>query len=253
MSSNSSINILGGMPDWNLIIHFMNENEKHGKENQVNESHYSYTSIKTLQAVQRFERAITDTFLKYKTPGIHSLVRNTLIKEGLSSETLLILFWHGSSNNSLLEYLNEHVYFPAFYSGRVAMAGKEPEACLRDSRIEDVKAWSDSTLIKVATKYLTLLKKFGLMEGKIRKEILHPHLTDRMFVLFVYWLSQIEDNSNLLKSKWLKYSFMEEEFFIERLLKKKFVRFFNLTYTGDKLLVEPLFEITRIFDEPISV
>lgn len=248
MSSNSSINILGGMPDWELIIHFMKEVDNQDR-NEVAESHYAYTSIKTTQAVSRFKRAIVDTFLKYRSPSIKLLIQKSLYKDGLSSDNLLLLFWHSSSNNVVLEYLNENVFFPAFYSGRVSMKGNEPMVCLKDSGLEEIKNWSDYTLEKVSTKYLTLLKKFGLMEGRITKQLIHPHLSDRMFILFVFWLTQIESQPNLLQSKWLKYSFMEEQFFIERLLKKKFVRFFNIIYTGDKLSAEPQFEINTIFNE----
>jgi len=250
MSSNSSINILGGMPDWELIIHFMREVENQD-ENEAKEPHYTYTSIKTTEAVSRFKRAILDTFLKFRSSEIRNLVQKSLYKDGLSSDNLILLFWHGSSNNFLLEYLNENVFFPAYYSGRISMKGKEPMACLKDSGIEEIKNWSNYTLEKVSTKYLTLLKKFGLMEGRMTKQLIHPFLSDRMFVVFILWLTQIETKSNLLNSKWIKYSFMEQQFFIERLLQKKFVRFFNVIYTGEKLSIEPQIEINTIFNDPI--
>jgi len=249
MSSNSSINILGGMSDWNLIIHFMKLKKK-DFSNEVKEPHHAFTYIKTSQAVRRFETAITDTFLHFRTEGIKKLVQTSLFKDELSKDNLILLFWHGSSNNFLLEYLNENVYFPAYYTGRVSMTGKEPEACLIESGLDEIKGWSDSTLDMVSTKYLTLLKKFGLMEGRMTKQLIHPFLSDRMFVVFILWLTQIETKSNLLNSKWIKYSFMEQQFFIERLLQKKFVRFFNVIYTGDKLSIEPQIEINTIFNEP---
>lgn len=250
MSSNSSINILGGMPDWNLIIHFMNEMDP--VENELREPHYNFTSIKTSKAVDRFRRAISDNFLQFKSPDVKKLIVESLNRGGLSSDNLLLLFWHSSSNNFLLDYLNEHVFFPAFYSGRVGLSGKEPLLCLKESGIDDIKEWSDYTLEKVSGKYLTLLKKFGLMEGKMSKTINHPYLSDRMFVIFLFWVSQVETKNNLLLSKWLKYSFMEPQYLIERLLQKKFVRFFNLTYLGDRLSIEPNFKLKDIFDGPIS-
>jgi hypothetical protein len=47
------------------------------------------------------------------------------------------------------------------------------------------------------------------------------------------------------------WNFMEQQFFIERLLQKKFVRFFNVIYTGDKLAIEPKIQIHTTFNEPI--
>lgn len=248
MSLNSSINILGGMPDWNLIYHFLNESD--GVSNVANEPHYNYTSIKTTQAVSRFKRAITDTFLGFKSQDIKEFLKKSLEKDGLSQDNLIFLFWHASSNNFLLQYLNENVFFPAFYSGRVSMTGNEPMACLKDSGLDDVKNWSDSTLDRISAKYLTLLKKFGLMEGRLTKNIVHPFLSDRMFVIFILWLLQVETKNNLLSSNWLKYSFMEDQFLIERLLQKKFVRFFNVVYLGDKLSVEPKINLKTFLNEP---
>jgi hypothetical protein len=244
---NSDLNILGGLPDWNLITVFMEESI--GELDKKRGTH-SYTAIKTDSSVQRFKRAINRTLLKFKNAKVESLVRDIIAHERITNDSLYLLFWHASYNNELFHYLNSNVYFPAFYSGRISVKQDEVVACLKDLREKEVelKKWSDYTLEKVASKYLTLLKKFGLMEGTLNKTIVHPYLSDKMFVLFVYWLTSIESKANVLESEWLQYSFTEKPIFIERLMQKKFTKYFRLNYTGDKLKLEMELPYPIIYD-----
>lgn len=246
MKINSDINILGGLPDWNLINVFL---EKGINSVQESVGIYSYTSIKTDKSVKRFQRVIYSSLLKYYTPEVEMLSRSILEGEKITKDSLLFLFWNTSFNNELLEYLNTHIYFISFYSGRITIKHDEVVACLKDlrERESEIKKWSDSTLLKTASKYLTLLKKFNLMEGSLNKTIIHPYLNDKMFLLFVYWLNSIESKSNLLESQWIQYCFSERTVFIERLMQKKFSKFYQFTYTGDNLKIETLIPYNDIY------
>lgn len=247
MIINSDLNILGGLPDWNLINIFLKESigllRKGGGVN-------TYTAIKTDKSVKRFEKAISATLIKFCNAEVEALVRNTLTGEKISNDSLLLIFWNASYNNELLNYLNTEIYFLAFYSGRISIKPDEVVACLKDLKEREIelKKWSDSTLKITASKYLTLLKKFHLMEGSLNKSIVHPYLNDKMFILFVYWLTAIESKSNLLESEWLKYSFCERAVFIERLMQKKFAKYFQLNYTGDRLKIETTVPYEKIYN-----
>jgi hypothetical protein len=247
MNINSDINILGGLPDFNLIKLFVSQSVKsldHGG------GHHSYTAISTEKAVKRFERAIRRTLLHFTRNEIRQLVVSILNAESISNNSLLTLFWNASVNNDLLAYLNKKVYFPAFFSGRIGIRQNETIACLRELRETEMnlQKWSDYTLEKTGSKYLTLLKKFGLMEGGQSKTILHPYLNDQMLIVFIYWLLTVETKPNLLDSEWLKYSFLERKVLIERIMQKKFSRYIDLKYSGDKLKIEPTLPYTEIYD-----
>jgi hypothetical protein len=247
MKINSDINIIGSLPDFNLIRLFM--------DNSVDSltqggGHNAYTAIKTEKSVKRFERAINRTLLHFNNPFSKELVDKILVTESISNDSLLILFWNASVNNDLLGYLNDNVYLPAFYSGRVSINQKEVVACLQELKEteSDLKDWADSTIEKVASKYLTLLKKFGLMEGGLNKTIVHPYLSDKMLILYVYWLLANETKANLLESPLMKYCFSERQVFIERIAQKKFAKYINLYYSGDKLKIEPVIPYSEIYD-----
>jgi hypothetical protein len=247
MNINTDINILGGLPDFNLINHFLFRNKS---RHEQQDDHYTYTAIKTDKSVKRFEKAITGTLLQFNSKESAYLVRSILAAESISHDSLLMLFWNSSRNNDLLHYLNSQVYFPAFYSGRLIIKKEEVSACIKELKETEaiVQGWTIVTIDTVARKYLTLLKKFNLMEGALNKKILHPYLNDKMFVLFVYWLNAVETKRNLLESDWLKYSLCGQQVFIERLLQKKFSKFFQLTYTGDKLKIETSTPYETVYD-----
>lgn len=250
MNINSDINILGGLPDWNLVRVFWSERVLYESDENIHE----YTSIKTQGSVRRFARAIRGTFLRFKDPKIEELFRDLIESERLSTDTLLFMFWNAAVNNDLIRYLSDHAYFPAFFSGRVTLKRVEVEACIDDLKLTetDLQDWTSETIKTTASKYITLLCKFGLMRGTTSKEIFHPHLNDKMFVIYVYWLTAMSETNNLLKSPWLPYSFMEKQVLIDRLLQKKFSKFFYVTYTGDRLNIETVLPYTEIYSNAIK-
>lgn len=247
MHINSDINVLGSLPDWNLIKVFLSEDMDSIKEKG---GIHTYTAIKTDKSVKRFEKAIKATLISCKEPELETIIRQSIKRNGTSTDTLLLLFWNASANNELLFYLNEKVFFPAFYSGRVSIKNDEVVACIKDLKLteKDLQKWSEITVKTTASKYLTLLKKFGLMVGSVNKGIVHPHLSDAMFVLFAYWISAISEKPNIVDSSWLSYSYSERQVFLDRLLQKKFSKYFNVVYTGDKLSIEPIIPYESIYE-----
>ena len=247
MKLNTDINILGSLTDWDLIS-WLSNREKIDPIDKLNK--FQFTSIKTTKSFNTTIKVLNDNYLTFDSSEIENLSHHFLKTTGITNESLIFLFWNASSNNRLLFYLNERVYFPAFFSGRLAIKNDEVVACIKDLRQkeDDLKKWSESTLTTTSSKYLTLLKKFGLMEGSVRKRIVHPYLTDELFILFIYWISAKSEKSNLINSPWLPYCFSEKQAFLDRLLQKKFSKYFNVVYTGDKLSVEPLMPYELIYE-----
>lgn len=248
MTINSDINVLGSLPDLNLITLFLNDSIESLNKNG---GHRSYTAIKTDKSVQRFENAITGTLINFKNKELEHIFRSIVTAEYISSDSLFLIFLNASNNNELLNYLNQSVFFPAMYGGRVGIKTTEVTACLNDLKQSepDLQKWSDSTIETTASKYLTLLKKFNFMEGSVNKTISHTYLNDKMFVVFVYWLLTVEQKPNILESSWLKYCFLEKQSFIERVMQKKFSKYYNLNFNGEKMKIEPIINYQNIYNE----
>lgn len=210
----------------------------------------SFSKLKTEKSTRRYEKAIRNTFLNFNSDDQKSIIEKVLASNGISGDSPLILFWNASKNNELLDYINTTVFFPAYYSGRLILKPSEIADCLNELKSVEKKLqkWTEKTIAITASKYLTLLKKFDLLEGSVEKSIKHPFLSDQMFVLFIYWLLTVKSKVNILDSSWLKYSFTEEKFFVERILQKRFAKFFEVKYTGDKLQIHPLIAYKDIYD-----
>ncbi len=246
MKINSDINILGGLPDFELIRTFLTDIVSERKNDQPNSS---FTKIRTERSVKRFEKAIKSTLLQFNNSDNERLLTNVLVNEGITNDSLLMLFWNASLNNDLFHYINLRVFFPAFYSGRLVLKQDEISACLKDLKTTEpeLNKWSDSTIETTASKYLTLLKKFTILTGSATKSIVHPHLADKAFILFIYWVLANEAKPNILESQWLQYSFYERDFFVERVMKKRYSRFISVNFSGDKLQIRPLIDYKDIY------
>lgn len=124
-------------------------------------------------------------------------------------------------------------------------------SCLKDLKNSEIslQKWSDSTVKITASKYLTLLRKFNLMEGSAKKTIPMHLVNDKEFILFVYWIISVENQTNLLESPWIQYSFMEKEIFLQQVMQKKFIRYWNVVFTGDKLKIENNYSYEEIVHE----
>lgn len=244
MTINTDINILGGLPDFNLVLHFLENPEPSG-----NKDHQTFSTIKTTKAVKRFRHTILKSLLSFPNPDAEILVKTSLWGEGISKDTLMLLFWVFSFNNELMHHLNRSVLFPALFSGRTGISYEEVKACLWELRQTeaDLKKWSAETLSTTASKYLTILVKFGILEGSAHKSIPTIYLSDKLLALFVYWLSAIELRTNIIDSQWLNYSFCEQPVLIERILQKKLSPFLSVFYTGNNLKTDTLISYENIY------
>ena len=242
MKIDTNINILGGMPDLGMIRNYL----PHGVHESTS---VGGNSIRTIRSIDRFESAINSTFFENTSKDVLGLLVSIVRSEGISESSLLILFLTASANNELFNYLNRKVFFPALYSGRAVIKPEEVLACLKELKETErqLKKWSDYTLKITASKYLTLLKKFSLVEGSKTKSIKHPFLGDKSFVLLIYWMMATDNRNSLLDSDWFVYSFCERDLFVERIRQNRFSKYLTIAFSGDRLKVEPVIDYKDIY------
>jgi len=246
MNINTDINILSNLPDLGVLKYLFDIQyiEKLGKYD-----YHGFSDIKSIKSLKRFESAVRKSLLNFKSEKEKFLVDSVFYQESVSDDLKILLFWNLSNNNELFKYLNENVYFPALYSGRISIKSVEVQACIKDlqDNTKEFEKWTQITIAETSSSYLRLLKKLNLMEGGLVKKFNTPYLNDKMFVLFIYWLKAIEEKSNLLESEWIKYCFCEQNVFLERLMQKKFSTYYQLYYSGDKLKIETILPYENIY------
>ncbi|HCI54651.1 MAG TPA: DUF1819 family protein [Lachnospiraceae bacterium] len=248
MDINTDINILGGVSDYNLIrIYIAGEAE----DKSSDEIQHQYTSIKTEKAFKRFQKAIDKSVNSFKSRELKDMIQTLCNMQELDETMLLMFFWNMSLNNELFAYLCENVYFPILNSGRTVVTAEDVLACLKELKQGEpvLQKWSESTLQITASKYLTVMKKLGLLDGSIKKKIIYKNLSKKQFILFLYWLMQAEDTTNIGESVWMKYGFMEKKYFIERCLQHKYTKYIDINYNGEILRAEPKLTYKEICHE----
>ena len=70
-----------------------------------------------------------------------------------------------------------------------------------------------------------------------------------MFVLYLYWLVAVTEGPNLLQSDWLRYGFNEQQLFLDRVMQKKYAKYFHVVFTGNRLSIEPIVSYESLYDK----
>lgn len=229
----SDCNVIGSIPDYGVLLDYICEKYK-AKE----ESGFVFRTQKT---VERFNKAIDSGILKFESKLHEKLFIEAISGEDFtSSEKMIILFWQMIYANKLFEKLTRNVFMPAMYQGRVSIDAQEGLSYLRQLQQEEPESlpWAESTLSTSASKYLSILKKLGLADGAINKIILHPTVSDNLFVYFVRWALTVEPKNRTLENPYFYFGFYDKDSLISRLKKIELIPYWNINQLGYDIIIE---------------
>ena len=251
---NTSINIIGSIPDYQFIYDVLRQLSQNGSEEEIFESviNRNIYSIRTVESRIRFLNGVKSAFWHFKNNDHETLIRSLYESRGLENAKRFSLFWMFGINNTLFESITLNVFIKVYLSGRVQIKNDEIVAYLNHFREtnEIVKEWSDSTIKKVASKYLTFLKKIDFVKGRQKKEFRYIQVDDTSIIFFIYLLRAIApDQPDILKNKYIDFIFIEKNNLPVVLKKAKYMDFFNMQTTGKNLIIDLKYD----FGELISV
>ncbi len=145
------------------------------------------------------------------------------------------------AGNNLFRLLTKEVYLKVYFSGRTTIAGDEVFAWLKDRQghSPQLNNFSDSTLRMIGSKYLTILKKLGMVDGTVKKRLLTIRLSDNELLFFLYVIFSVDDSTtDILKSPYREFLFLEREELIRALKNISFMPFLAIASTGEALTVQ---------------
>lgn len=213
---NTNINAVGSIPEYDMIYYVLQLLAKDTDSGQLYEKLVlnNKFGIRTEQSRARFLRAIQSAFWEFKNKD-HEILISTLFKaRNLEDTKRYALFWSMGINNLLFEKITNHVFFKAYFSGRVQIANHDITAYLRHEResSEVIKKWSDTTLTALASKYLTFLKKIDFVKGRLKREFRYIQLDNISLVFLVYLIKAIEPgNSNIMESRYFNFFLLKNQ------------------------------------------
>ena len=253
MKYNTDINIIGSIPDYNLIyraLPLLISDPKELEKILVDDNEFDF---RTEKSRKRFLAVLKSAFLNIDNIEFNELIA-TLIdnrKNDQNSQSL-ILFWVFNLQNKLFRELNESIYLNYYFQGRVELPKEDVVAYIKDliSRTPELKEkWSVLTIDTIASKYLTILKKLNLVEGVNKKKISYVHLTDEMIAVYIHILDYLKTKkTNFLEDDFLSFSFIEKSDILERLKKVAKKDWINMNYAGNSLQVNGVFTSKTIID-----
>ena len=216
----SSVNVLGSIPDYSSMLDFICEYMGRMPDGQGS---FSFRTHKTFT---RFLAAIKTAILTFANDRHKQLFLDALSSKEFSyREKLMVLYWQIVYGNLLFRRISEEVFMQAVYQGRTTLSALDVLSLLHHIK-ETEKGefnWSEATLKICASKYLTILKKLGLADGAIRKQILYPAMFPAQ---------------NSLDNPMMVFSFYDKTSFIAKLKRIEFMPFWNITQIGDEVKIE---------------
>ena len=231
----SGINVIGSIPDYSSMSSFICE-----YSNSKPESEKSF-SFRTHKTFTRFLAAIKASILQFANTRQKKMFLSALADDAYTPrEKSLILFWQLTYANRLFRKITEEVFMKAVYQGRTSLSLIDVLSLLHYIKEKNPKEldWSEATLKITASKYLTILKKLDLADGKLTKEIRHPIITSRLFIYFIRWILVTDPKHHTINHPLMVFCFYDKQSLIERLKKIEFMPFWNITQIGEDVTIE---------------
>jgi hypothetical protein len=231
----SGVNIMGSIPDYNVMLDYISDT--YG----ITEGSVGAFAFRTEKSLKRFIAAIEACVLKFENESHKTMFFNAIAnKEYSISERLVILFWQLTYSNKLFSLITSNVFMKAVYSGRITITADEILSFLRyvkETNPNELQ-WSEDTLKISASKYLTIMKKLGLADGAVKKTIVHPVITQKLFIYFIRFVQQVCPDDKTLHNPYMIFAFSEEQSIITRLKKIENMQYWDISQISNELTID---------------
>lgn len=190
---NTDINIVGSIPNYDFIIEIIKmrakgESNEEIKDKIVNQNIFE---IRTKYSRTRFLTAIKNTFLKFATLNhekfllkLSETADNNHIKNN-------VLYFQFAINNRLFTLITINVFRKKLFDGAINFTKKDVEEYIFQlaDKHEFIRELPVNTIKTISYKYLTIMTKFGFLEGH-KKKIFKSQIPDIKDLLFSIYLLQ---------------------------------------------------------------
>ncbi len=207
---------------------------------------------RTLSSKKRYYKAIEEVFLSFDGDSKKRLfnwaMSNPTLEEDAKLRVMALQFY---SNDYLFRLLFNECFLPIFKSGRMSIVKHDIIAFLDDQiRGERIDVqWSRETIDTVSRKYLTVLKKLGFLDGRLKKTIKDPYIGAAFLIFFHYWLFASNEGNNVFQSEHFPFLMLSREKY-QFLMKQPEIREqLDWHFTGDKYTVEPKTTVKQYINE----
>jgi hypothetical protein len=253
----SNINIIGSIPDYNLIIDSIGNFAKEKSKKEIQEKIFDQNiyNIRTKKSRSRFLKAINSVFIQFKSDNHRTIYLSLFRQEQFLSLKKKAIFFQFAINDNLFFELSKNIFLPLYMSGRLTVDISEFSSYLYDLRDKnkDINNWSDSTIKIVASKYLTIMKKLNFIEGRAKKEFKNITPDDAAIVYFLYLIKSLDNHgTNMMKNPYISLLMINKKNLIDRIKKISIKDYFSITTVGDDLRLDLKYSFKDVVDAIIK-
>lgn len=239
---NTSIKDIAGLKDYSLVFSIINSyfDEPKSSEKKVTED--NEFNIRTSKTRSKVNWAINKSVLQFINKEHKDLVSNAFHEDIPLQDKKFAFLWHICLTNRLCRELTTKVFAKVYFSGRAQISQDDIIAFLKEQIAgdnKDIPQWSEDTLYRVATKYLSLMTKFDFVTAGRIKTFNHIRPSPAAMVLFLYF-AQLHDSktTNILINELLPASFTIKDDIHDRLKKLSLKGYFDMTFNGVTLNIQ---------------
>ena len=248
----TAIKDISGLKDYSIIFgimrnHFADSNTLDKVLHQNNEF-----DIRTERTRTKVGWAIKRSFLQFCNQDHEDIIYESFNERIPVQDRNLVFLWQFALNNRLFREITSGVFVKVYFSGRVSISHEDISAFIKEvitQKKELQSNWSDNTIYRLSTKYLSLMTKMGFVSSGRVKSFQNIRPSSEALVLFLYFATLYSPNSNnVLMNEFLPLNFVPSEDFIKRLKKLSVKGLFNMNYNGVALNIELIHSYKGICD-----
>lgn len=160
-----------------------------------------------------------------------------------------ILFYTLCRNSYTTYRLTLDVFFPRYIQGNTKLPKEDVLRYLmeKSKTTKTVREWTEETRETVAGKYLTLMKKFGFLKGRQKKEFIYFSPELEPFVYVVYrLLNEGKTPKKIANSEKFKLLMLQERDVLKYLRNSANTGYINFAQAGDVYEITPKYKLKEL-------
>jgi hypothetical protein len=239
---NTSIKDIAGLKDYSLVFNIISAyfNELDSTDSMITDE--NEFDIRTSKTRTKVSWAINKSILQFISEEHKDLVSSAFQESVPLQDKKFAFLWHFCLNNRLFREITINVFTKIYFSGRAQISQEDIMAYIKDISDKNDPSkpnWSEDTIYRLATKYLSLMTKFDFVSAGRIKSFNHIRLSSEALVLFLYFCNLFTPKSkNILENKLLPISFIATEDIQGKLKKLSMKGFFEMSFNGVALNIE---------------
>lgn len=248
----TTIKDIAGLKDYSLIFNILEAyfNDSNSTNTLINEE--NEFDIRTVKTRTKVNWAINKSILQFVSEDHKDLASKVFQEQIPQQDKKFAFFWHFCLNNRLFREITIYVFSKVYLSGRAQISQEDIIAYIKDISDKNDPSkpnWSEETVYRLATKYLSLMTKFDFVTSGRIKSFNHIRPSTEAQVLFLYFAKLHAPNvSNILDNELLPTSFIAIEDIQDRLKKLSMKGFFNMSFNGAALKIDLIHTHKEICD-----